>query len=368
MADRPCRWGILGTATIARKNWKAIALAPNATLTAVASRDADRARAFIRECQGQVPLDPAPEPLGGYETLLASDRVDAVYVPLPTGMRAEWLVRAAEAGKHVLGEKPAGVSSQELQRVLQACAQNRVQYMDGVMFMHSDRLGLFRQLIQDGAVGQLRRIATQFSFQARDEFHQENIRVHSQLEPLGCLGDLGWYNIRFTLAALDWQLPLWVSGRILSQRGRPDSPDSVPTEFSAELLFGEGVSASLYCSFRAEHQQWAVASGTGGSIRIHDFVLPYFGSEAALEVSKAVYRLSACDFNMEDHTRRLAVSEYSNGDVTSQETKMFQRFSDLALSGQVDPYWGQIALKTQQVLDACLLSARRAGAAVELQS
>src|SRR5215831_18403407 len=109
MAQAICRWGILGTANIARKNWKAMRHAGNAALVAVASRERGRAQRFIDECQAFVPLPQAPAACGSYEELLGRKDVDAVYIPLPTGMRKEWVVRAAQAGKHVLCEKPCGV-------------------------------------------------------------------------------------------------------------------------------------------------------------------------------------------------------------------------------------------------------------------
>src|SRR5512139_3487723 len=84
MASELCRWGILGTADIARKNWQAIALAGNATVTAVASRSLERSREFVARCQAARPLPAAPAALGSYDELLARPDVDAVYIPLPT--------------------------------------------------------------------------------------------------------------------------------------------------------------------------------------------------------------------------------------------------------------------------------------------
>src|SRR5437899_1920785 len=104
------RWGILGCANIAMKNWKAIWNSQNGCVTAVASRDPERCRRFVEECQSQAPFHRAPIALGSYEELLAADNVDAVYFPLPTGVRADWIVRAAEAGKHIVCEKPCATS------------------------------------------------------------------------------------------------------------------------------------------------------------------------------------------------------------------------------------------------------------------
>jgi predicted dehydrogenase len=362
-----CRWGILGTANIARKNWKAIRNAGNSALSTVASRDRARAARFIDECQAEAPLTPPPAPCGSYEELLARGDVDAVYLPLPTAVRREWVVRAAEAGKHVLCEKPCGTSAEDVRAMLEACRKNRVQFMDGVMFMHSRRLPLLRQVLDGQSVGTLRRLATQFSFQASDEFLAQNIRVRSDLEPLGCLGDLGWYNLRFSLWVMNEQLPDRVTGRILAQHDGGDGRPPVPLEFSGELFFPGGVSASFYCSFRAEHQQWASVSGTRGHVFIPDFVLPFFGAEVAFEVHNPLFTVRGCDFNMESHPRRFAVAEYSNGTPNSQEANMIRTFTALVTSGQPDPSWGERALKTQQVLDACLHSARAGGTLVAVE-
>ncbi len=367
MGPTICRWGILGTAGIARKNWLAIRNAENCTLTAVASRDAERCRRFIAECQRHAPFDPPPRAFGSYDELLAGNTVDAVYVPLPTGIRKAWLIRAAEAGKHVLSEKPVGTTGNDVQEILAACRRNGVQFMDGVMFMHSQRMDRIREVLNDGqSVGQIRRIVSHFAFGGSPEFFQGNIRLHSGLEPLGCLGDLGWYCIRFTLCMLDGKLPTRICGHLLASQGRPESPAPVPTEFSAELFYPAGVSASFYCSFLAEIQQWANIGGTKGFIHVPDFVLPHYGAEAGFEVSNPVFHVTGCDFNMEDHRRQVAVREYSNSAPNSQEANMFRKFAAAALSGKPDDSWGEMASKTQAVLDACLRSAASEGRPVEI--
>ncbi len=298
---------------------------------------------------------------GTYEELLARDDVDAVYIPLPTGIRMEWVMRAAVLGKHVLCEKPCGVDASAVRAMVDACRRKNVQFMDGVMFMHSRRLELLRQLLEDPSLGSVRRITSQFSFLAPDDFMTQNIRVSGDLEPLGCLGDLGWYNIRFALWVMREQLPVRVTGHLLAEHGASSSRPGVPMEFSGELFFPGGVSASFFCSFQSGHQQWANVSGTQGYVHLADFVLPYFGSEVAFEVSNAVFRVNGCDFNMENHTRRFAVHEYSNSTPDSQETNMIRTFARIVTSGEFEPHWGEQALKTQQVLDACLQSARANG-------
>jgi predicted dehydrogenase len=353
-----CRWGILGTAGIARKNWQAIALAGNATVTAVASRSADRSRQFVEECQASRPLPAPPTALGSYEELLARPDVDAVYIPLPTGVRKEWVLRAAGAGKHVLVEKPVGVTVDDVRDMLAACERSRVQFMDGVMFMHSRRLLALRRTLDDGeSVGQVRRIASQFSFNAPEGFVRENIRGDSRLEPHGCVGDLGWYPIRFALWVVKYELPTEVSARLLAEAGRRGG-DEVPFELSAEMLFPGGVSAALYCSFRTENEQWATVSGTKGLVHVPDFVLPFFGDEVRFEVTRSVFERSGCDFDMRRGSRTVAVPEYANSHPTAQETNLFRTFSALVLGGRPDPQWGEVALRTQVVMDACLRAAK----------
>jgi len=359
MASDVCRWGILGTAGIARKNWKAISLAGNASLTAVASRTLERSREFVEACQAACPQPAVPVAVEGYRELLARSDVDAVYVPLPTGVRKEWVLAAARAGKPVLVEKPVGVCADDVREMLAECERHGVQLMDGVMFMHSRRLSELRRTLDDGeSVGEVRRIAAQFSFKGSEEFFRDDIRLSSVLEPHGCLGDLGWYTIRFALWVMGYERPVRVAARTLAEAGRPDSPAAVPTEMSGELFFRRGVSASFYCSFRTENQQWAYVSGTKGLLHVPDFVLPFFGDETRFEVTRSVFETRGCDFDMQRRTRGIAVPEYASHHPSAQEVELFRAFSTLVATGRREPRWGEIALATQLVVDACVRSAR----------
>jgi predicted dehydrogenase len=361
MSEKKCRWGILGTAGIARKNWQAIRNSGNGQLVAVASRTEKRASDYITENQSQVPHDPVPRPIAGYDEMIAADDIDAIYIPLPTGLRKEFVLKAAAAGKHVLCEKPCGVNGDEVREIVDACSAAGVQFMDGVMFMHSDRLSAIRDELDRGeAVGEIKRIASQFSFMAPPDF-DGNIRMHSDLEPLGSPGDLGWYCIRMTLWTLNYEMPVSLKARMIRETGRIGSDDSVPITLSAEMVFASGVTASFYCSFEAEHQQWINISGTKGHIAVNDFVLPYHGPELGFDVEQAHFETDLCQFHMERHTRRVTVREYSDSHASSQETKLFRNFGNLVLGGMIDSHWPEISLKTQRVLDACLKSAGNGG-------
>src|SRR6185436_10149267 len=286
MSEPKMRWGILGTANIARKSWRSIRHTGTGSVVAVASRDPEASRRFINECEADAAMEAPPKDFGSYEELLAAPDIDAVYIPLPTALRKTWVLRAAAAGKHVLCEKPCASSAADLREMLEACQRHRVQFMDGVMFMHSTRLPQLRSVLDDPAnFGAIKRITSVFNFPGDADFFANNIRVHSGLEPFGCLGDLGWYCLRLALWATGWQLPRRVSGRILAEGAARTSPAPVPTEFSGELLFDNGVSAAFHCSFLTAHEQWAMISGTKGYVQVPDFVLPFYGNEVAFELN-----------------------------------------------------------------------------------
>ncbi len=349
------RWGILGAANIARKNWRAIRHSGNATLTAVASRDPQRARAFVDACQSVEPFTPEPVIYDGYEELIAAPQVDAVYVPLPTGRRQEWILRAAKAGKHILSEKPCAIRLADLEEILAVCRERRVQYMDGVMFTHNRRLQQLRQVLDDGvSVGDLRRITSHFSFLGDADFFRNAIQMDHSLEPLGCLGDLGWYSIRLALWAVNWQSPQSVSGRILEQVRDVSGQAAVATAFSGELIFPGGVSADFYCSFVAENSQWATLTGTKGYVRIPDFVLPFTNSTLAFETNQIQASAQGCDWRLEHTARAVPFTELETNPATAQETNMFRHFSQQVLSGQLNEDWPRAAWRTQQVTNACM--------------
>ena len=359
------RFGILSTANIGRQNWKAIFNSGNAIVTAVASRDAGRSREYIRAGQREFPFAAEPAALGSYEELLASPNVDAVYIPLPTGLRKEWVLRAAAAGKPVVCEKPCGVSFADVQEMVDTCRKNRVQFMDGVMFMHSPRMPRVREVLDDGkSVGPVRRISSAFSFLGTGDFSRGNIRVDGRLEPFGCLGDLGWYCIRFTLWTMNWQLPHTVTSRVLSQSTAVTSRVPAPTEFSGELFFDGGVSMGFYCSFLAPNQQWMSVSGQKGWLRLPDFVHPFDSYEPAFELNQSEVRVTeAGGGKVPSGADRTAASH-----PTAQDTRMFRNFASQVFSGKLNGDWPMWSLKTQQVMDACMQSARQAGTSVKLES
>lgn len=361
------RWGILGAADIARKNWKAIWNSGNGVVSAVASREVERSRRFIDECQAQAAFAIVPRAMASYEEMLAAPDIDAVYIPLPTAIRKTWVMRAAAAGKHVIGEKPCAIGVADLVEMLEACRCHHVQFMDGVMFMHSRRLDRIREVLDDGeTIGPLRRIASAFTWPQPEAFFASNIRARSELEPEGCLGDLGWYCIRFALWAMGSRMPQGVTGRVLSEFKHPNSPCAVPTEFAGELFFDGGVSSPFYCSFTTALEQTAHLSGTRGYLRVPDFVLPFRGNSMGFETGNTEFTAQGCDFNLEPHTRSWPMDEPSHSHPNAQESNLFRHFAEQVQSGTLNEAWPEMALKTQQVMQACRESSRAQGRMVEV--
>jgi len=166
---------------------------------------------------------------------------------------------------------------------------------------------------------------------------------------------------------MNWTLPERVTGQMLSEFKHPTSDKSVPTEFSAELIFPNGVSSSLYCSFVNDTEQWAIVSGERGHLRLADFVLPFTGKRIGFETGNAVFDVRGCDFEMQPGQKRIEVDEYSHSDSTSQETRLFRNFADQVRSGKLNVLWPEMALKTQMVMEACMESACSKGRAVKLE-
>jgi predicted dehydrogenase len=241
--------------------------------------------------------------------------------------------------------------------MLAACAKKKVQFMDGVMFMHSPRMKKIREVLDDGkSVGQIRRIASAFSFFPGEEFFRSNIRANGALEPAGCLGDLGWYSIRFALWTMNWQLPHTVTGKILSHSADLPNRPSAPTEFSSELIYDDGISVEFYSSFRAGRQQWVHVSGQKGWLRLPDFVHPFNSYEPAFEVNEKFITVAS------DVKCPPGVDPFPQGHPTAQDTRMWRNFADQIFSGKLNADWPTWALQTQKVLGACLEAARRRSA------
>ena len=162
------RWGILSTAKIGREHLiPAIQQASNGKLTAIASRDLSKAEALAEQTG-------AAHAFGSYEEMLASDTIDGVYVPLPTSQHVEWAVKAADAGKHVLVEKPLALKAGDIAPVIAARDRNRVLVSEAFMVAYHPQWEKVRSLIAEGAIGRLRHVQAAFRYHNVDPQYMRN--------------------------------------------------------------------------------------------------------------------------------------------------------------------------------------------------
>jgi predicted dehydrogenase len=245
------RWGIVGTARIAtRKVIPALQRAGNCHVQAIGSRDERAARSEVDRLG-------IPSAYGSYEDVLADDQVDAVYVPLPNHLHAEWTIAAAQAGKHVLCEKPLALHARDAQRMVDAAEEAGVRFMEAFMYRLHPSWQRVADLVASGTIGELRSVQSWFSYDNDDPSDIRNIPEAGG----GALMDIGCYGI---------DLSRWLCG------GEPEEvagvmhrdPElGVDTTTSALLRFGDAT-ASFTCSTRAKPDQYVVVHGTEGRIAL----------------------------------------------------------------------------------------------------
>lgn len=247
----PVAWGVLGVADIAvAKVVPAMASSRLSRVAAIASRSADRAAGAA------APLG-IPRWYGSYDELLADPGIEVVYNPLPNHLHAEWTIAAAEAGKHVLCEKPLATTSADARRMVEVCRRHGVLLMEAFMYrLHPLWVEAVR-LVRAGAVGELRAVQTVFCYHNDDPTNIRNIPSAGG----GALYDVGCYAVNLARMLFDGE-PTGVSAAI---RRDPELGTDVVT--SALLDFG-GRHATFVCGTQLEHSQRVEILGTEGRIVI----------------------------------------------------------------------------------------------------
>jgi hypothetical protein len=173
-----------------------------------ASRDINKATDFVNEYCSRSNIDVVIK--GGedaYAQIIEGDFCDAVYIPLPTTLHKEWVIRALRSGKHVLVEKPVAVNYEDYVEMRQVAFTAKKFIMDGTMFVHNPRTDKFLHCVTDETTfGDIDRIDFTFTFSGNPGFFENDIRVKVDGDPLGCLGDLVSDDTR-AVALLSFQLP-----------------------------------------------------------------------------------------------------------------------------------------------------------------
>jgi predicted dehydrogenase len=246
------RWGILSTAKIGREQLiPAIVDAENGVLAAIASRDVKKARA-LGERFG------ATHAFGSYEEMLASDTIDGVYIPLPTSQHVEWAAKAAEAGKHVLVEKPLALNAKEIARLIKLRNRKKVLISEAFMVTYHPQWIKVRELVQSGAIGTLRYVQGAFTYYNVDPKNMRNILSLGG----GALPDIGVYptvSTRFVTG----KEPKRVQATIeRDKKFKTDNYSSIRADFGDFEL-------SFYLSTQLANRQLMVFHGDKGFIEVH---------------------------------------------------------------------------------------------------
>jgi predicted dehydrogenase len=217
---------------------------------AVASRDAARAAAHARQWE-------VPRAVAGYQAILEDPSITAVYIPLPNSHHVEWTLAAIAAGKHVLCEKPMALDPRDLDRVAAAAHRAQVVVEEVLMYRHEPLTARARDLVADGAVGEVRAINSGFTFSLA---RSGDVRLNAALGG-GALWDLGGYPVSYSCLLAE-QDP-----DVLSGTARWTASD-VDEEFTGVLRFHESITTMVYAGFRTPYRTWLEILGTEGTLTV----------------------------------------------------------------------------------------------------
>jgi D-xylose 1-dehydrogenase (NADP+, D-xylono-1,5-lactone-forming) len=317
------RWGVLGVAKINERLLPAFRKAATADLRALASRDAAKSRAAA-DAAG------VPHAHGSYEALLADGEIDAVYIPLPNTLHAEWTRRAADVGKHVLVEKPLAPTAAEAAAVIAYCRSRGVRLMDGFMWPHHPRTAHLRRSLDSGGVGRVTHVAGAFTFHLHP-LTTANIRLRPELAG-GSLLDVGCYPVY----GIRWAM----GAEPVSAYAKATYLHGVDVALSGVLHFSLGRSAVFDCGFTAPLRGWLEITGPDGVVRVPDMWLP--------ESARATYEVQ----------REGRPAEAVTVDEADQIVCMLDDFGRAVREGRDPAPAIDEAVKTLKVLDALARSAR----------
>jgi D-xylose 1-dehydrogenase (NADP+, D-xylono-1,5-lactone-forming) len=243
-------WGLLSTAPINRSILAAAKVSDRADVIAVGSRDAARAKAYAAEHE----LERA---YGSYEALLEDADVEAVYISLPNGMHVEWTMRALDAGKHVLCEKPFSRHAAQVEQAFARAESKGLVLSEGFMWRHHPQTAKLAELVADGAIGPLRIVRAAFSFPLAIERGPDDARFSSELDG-GAMMDIGCYcvsAIRFLAGEPDSVSAKQVIG-----------PTGVDVVFAGSMRHAGDVVSHFDCSFVVPRRSELEVLGEEGSL------------------------------------------------------------------------------------------------------
>lgn len=327
------RWGILSTADIARKKVvPGMLKARRCDIVAIASREAGRAETVAAELG-------IPRAHASYEALLADPEVDAVYIPLPNHLHADWSIAAARAGKHVLCEKPLALTAEDAQRMIDIAKAEGVMLMEAFMYRLHPSWHAVAELVASGEIGRLVSVQSWFSYFNDDATNIRNIREVGG----GALFDIGCYSVNLSRLLFDAE-PRHVSAAMVR-----DPAAGVDVLTSAVLTFDGGI-ATFTCSTRAEDDQRVHIYGTTGRISIG---IPF---NIPPDRPTEVYVSAGGDPPVAPDTRVLTF------EVADPYTVEAEHFAAAVLDGQSAPVPPEDAVANLRVIERIFKAAEAASA------
>lgn len=320
------RWGVLSTANIGRTQViPAIFRAENAEMSAISSRG-DRVYAAARELG-------IPKAYESYEALLDDPEIDAVYIPLPNNLHKEWVIKAAEKGKHVLCEKPAALSAQEAKEMIEACEANGVKFMEAFMYQLHPQHARVKEIIASGEIGEVKLIKSSHSFYLNNR--EGDIRMDKTMGG-GSIYDVGSYCVQVIRHLTDSE-PVKVQA--IAELDEATGIDLTSTVY---MKMDNGVKAMFDCSFDMINRNEYEVIGTEGKIKV-----PFaFRPDINGGIGKVIIQNNG-----------MTREEKIYGDIYRMEIEQFSR---AILDGGEPVITTESTLKNMAVLDKCYESIQNA--------
>lgn len=385
-------FAVISTAEIAKaKVIPALLSVPTATLVGVSSRDKKRAQAFVDEhCSNKEEEDNADDDGGttkkhspcttvmgmNHDEVLSSPNIDAVYVPLPSKVRSDFISKALQNNKHVYSEKPHGGTVRELKSLLDLAAERNLQWMDGTMWYHSNRTKVIEEKLffhGDGdccssmIMGKVKRVSASFTWGGGGLVDQNwieggNGRTDPNRELMGMLGDSGHYPISAVAWAFGWKLPT----RVRATYTKFNSLGAI-IECEAVMLFEDGGRAVIDTSCLISHRSQFEVVCEKGVLRVDDLVGGQ-GRSGKFSAYEGPF-VGSSSFVMGDYLGKDEVVEVEPCDHVQKLVAEFSKsVQTIKQGGKANPEWSKRSLITHTVMCAIFESAMRDGVDVDLNS
>ena len=320
------RWGVLSTANIGRTQViPAIFRAENAEMAAISSRG-ERVHTAARELG-------IPKAYESYEALLDDPDIDAVYIPLPNHLHKEWVIKAAKKGKHVLVEKPAALSAEEAQEMIEACSEQGVKFMEAFMYQLHPQHARVKEIIASGEIGEVKLIKSSHSFYLNNR--EADIRMDKAMGG-GSIYDVGSYCIQ-AIRHLTESEPVKIQAI-----AELDEATGIDLTSSVYMKMENGVKAMFDCSFDMINRNEYEVVGTKGKIKV-----PFaFRPDINGGIGKVIVQNNG-----------MSREEKIFGDIYRME---IEQFSHAILTDGEPVITVESTIKNMQVLDKCYESIRNA--------